>query len=227
MLQLFIKGGPIMWPLLIASLVAFSVIFERLFFLFKERKIRRPQDVSEMLNAIEKNKIDSAIKIGATSTDFVARTLEYALCHREIAFSVAYQRWAHIELNRIGRSIPILDTIITLAPLLGLLGTVTGMIRSFGLLGASELEAPAAITGGIAEALIATAFGLGIAICALIPFNLLNSKVEKAQQELQDVGSQADLALTKLATNAPTYSVFEQKRAPSLAAAEVLLKGHS
>ena len=79
--------------------------------------------------------------------------------------------------------------VITLAPLLGLLGTVTGMMGSFSLIG-GELSTPGAITGGIAEALIATAFGLGIAITALIPFNLLNSRREKASLEIESAATQ-------------------------------------
>ena len=102
-----------------------------------------------------------------------------------------------MELNRFTRGLSILDTIITLAPLLGLLGTVTGMIRSFGMLSGVELGAPAGITGGIAEALIATAFGLGVAITALLPFNLLNASEEAARLELQEVASRAELLLKR------------------------------
>ena len=98
------------------------------------------------------------------------------------------------ELERAARFLPVLDTIITLAPLLGLLGTVTGMMRSFSLIG-GELSAPGAITGGIAEALIATAFGLGIAITALIPFNFLNSRVEEARHELDAAAGRTELLL--------------------------------
>jgi hypothetical protein len=85
-----------------------------------------------------------------------------------------------------------LDTVITLAPLLGLLGTVTGMMGSFSLIG-GELSAPGAITGGIAEALIATAFGLGIAITSLLPFNFLNARVEGARHELEAAATQLEL----------------------------------
>ena len=80
------------------------------------------------------------------------------------------------------------------APLLGLLGTVTGMMGSFSLIG-GELSAPGAITGGIAEALIATAFGLGIAITALIPFNLLNTKMEEARLEIELAATQLELMM--------------------------------
>ena len=89
-----------------------------------------------------------------------------------------------------------LDTIITLAPLLGLFGTVTGMIHAFGLIG-GELDSPTAITGGVAEALIATAFGLGIAITALIPFNYLNARLEEARLEIQDAATHLELLISK------------------------------
>ena len=98
-------------------------------------------------------------------------------------------------MKRFNRGLSILDTSITLAPLLGLLGTVTGMIHAFGLLGTQELNAPVAITGGIAEALIATAFGLGIAILSLIPFNFLNSQAEQARHEIEDAGTRLELLL--------------------------------
>jgi biopolymer transport protein ExbB len=104
-------------------------------------------------------------------------------------------RAANWELNRFHRGLTILDTAITLAPLLGLLGTVTGMIRSFDMLGGSELGAPSAITGGIAEALIATAYGLGIAITGLLPFNYLNSQEEEARLEMQDAASHIEIHL--------------------------------
>ena len=97
-------------------------------------------------------------------------------------------------MKRFRRGIPALDTIITLAPLLGLLGTVTGMMGSFSLIG-GELSTPGAITGGIAEALIATAFGLGIAITSLIPFNFLNTKMEAANTELESAATQMELLM--------------------------------
>jgi biopolymer transport protein ExbB len=76
--------------------------------------------------------------------------------------------------------------------LLGLLGTVTGMMGSFSLIG-GELSAPGAITGGIAEALIATAFGLGIAIISLLPFNFLNARLDEATHEIESASTQLEL----------------------------------
>ncbi|MCC7519602.1 MAG: MotA/TolQ/ExbB proton channel family protein [Verrucomicrobiae bacterium] len=196
MLSLFLKGGPIMWPLLATSLLAVTVVIERLVFMLRERRCRRPDVVETVLDHVEKGRTDEAIRCGRGNEDFVARTLAYALEHQGRSLSNAILRAASLELKRFHRGLPVLDTIITLAPLLGLLGTVTGMIRSFGLMGTEELGAPAAITGGIAEALIATAFGLGIAILALIPFNYLTARMEEARHEMQDAATHLELLLT-------------------------------
>jgi biopolymer transport protein ExbB len=192
--ELFIKGGPIMWPLLVCSLLALTVVLERVLFTIVEMVRRQPRVVDSMLNAVEQHQPEHAIQIAAGSKDFVARTLSAALAHRrEKSISSALLRAAERELARYNRGLSTLDTIITLAPLLGLLGTVTGMMSSFGMLGGTELAAPTAITGGIAEALIATAFGLGIAITALIPFNYLNARLEHARREIQDAAAHIEI----------------------------------
>jgi biopolymer transport protein ExbB len=184
-----------MWPLLITSLVALTVVIERVLFIFFERRKREDATVENILSSVEHGKIQEAINSGSHTQDFVARILVYALTHREKSLSNALLRAANLELKRFNRGLSILDTIITLAPLLGLLGTVTGMIHAFGLLGAAELSAPTAITGGIAEALIATAFGLSIAIISLIPFNYLNSRLEEARHEIEDAASHLELLM--------------------------------
>jgi biopolymer transport protein ExbB len=195
--NLFQKGGPVMWPLLLASLTAVTVVIERVIFIIKEKRMRNPEAVEKILALTEKGDLEKAVQEGRNTNDFVARTLVYGLTHREKSFSSALLMAANNELKRFNQGIPTLDTIITLAPLLGLLGTVTGMIRAFSLLGGHELEAPAVITGGIAEALIATAFGLAIAILALIPFNYLNARTEDARHELEDAATHLELMLRK------------------------------
>lgn len=195
MIEIFHKGGPIMWPLLAVSVVVLTVVIERFLFIVIERKNRDERAVGEILAQIEKGELDQALRVGGASKDFVARAITYAVTHREKSFSEAMLRAANWELKRFHRGLTILDTAITLAPLLGLLGTVTGMIRSFDMLGGSELGAPSAITGGIAEALIATAYGLGIAITGLLPFNYLNSREEEARLEMQDAASHIEIHL--------------------------------
>ena len=186
-----------MWPILIASLAALTVVIERIIFLIREKRSRCPETVEKIFSEVEKEKIEEAIQRGKGSNDFVAVTLIYGLCHRQEAFANALLHAANKELKRFSRGLPVLDTVITLAPLLGLLGTVTGMIQAFGLLGGKELEAPTVITGGIAEALIATAYGLLTAIVALIPFNYLNARLEEARHEIEDATTHLELLLLK------------------------------
>jgi biopolymer transport protein ExbB len=196
-ISIFREGGPMMWPLLLTSFVAFTVAIERLSFSVAERWRRQPQDVARIFAELEGGRPDAARAAGAGSRDFVARALTFALEHRKVSFSNALLQAANRELGRFDRGIAVLDTIVTLAPLEGLFGTVTGMIHAFGLLGASELGAPSAITGGIAQALIATAFGLLIAMVALLPLNYLNSQLEGARREIENAAAQMEILLLR------------------------------
>ncbi|HZN55251.1 MAG TPA: MotA/TolQ/ExbB proton channel family protein [Candidatus Polarisedimenticolaceae bacterium] len=191
----FRKGGPIMYPLLCVSILAMTVVLERLVFLAREKRNRAPKVVDEILSRIEEGDVDGAIRAGSGTKDFVARALAYAIQHREKSLSNALIRAGAAELHRFTRGISILDTCVTMAPLLGLLGTVTGMMGSFGMLGGAELSAPSQITGGIAEALIATAFGLGIAITSLIPMNYLHNQAERAKHEIEDASTHLELLM--------------------------------
>jgi biopolymer transport protein ExbB len=197
MIELFARGGPVMWPLLVTSVVALTVVIERVAFTLAEGWRRAPGVVDRMFAAAEEGRLEAAREAGAGSRDFVARVLTFALEHREVSFANALLQASNRELQRFNRGLSVLDTVITLAPLLGLFGTVTGMIRAFGMLGANELGAPTAITGGIAEALIATAFGLLVAIVALIPFNYLNNRLEQARQEIENAAAHLEMLLLK------------------------------
>jgi len=190
--HIFEKGGPIMWPLLFASVLALGVVLERVFFLLNERRKQDRHARTRLFAEVEKGDCKSAILTVRGSRDFVVRALSYALEHKERSLPDALLYAQARELKRFQRGIPILDTVITLAPLLGLLGTVTGMMGSFSLIG-GDLSAPGAITGGIAEALIATAFGLGIAITSLLPFNFLNARLNEARHELESASTQLEL----------------------------------
>jgi len=201
MFHLFLKGGPIMWPLLITSIVSISVVLERLFFILLIRRRKDEEARHKILQSVEKGSLEDALGVAEHTEDFVARVLGYGLKHRGDSLGNALLRAANLELKKFNRGLPVLDTVITLAPLLGLLGTVTGMIHAFGLLGTQDISSPAAITGGIAEALIATAFGLGIAITALIPFNYLNSILEEARHDIEDAATHLELLFRKQESN--------------------------
>jgi biopolymer transport protein ExbB len=89
----------------------------------------------------------------------------------------------------LGRWLWILETIVTAAPLLGLLGTITGMIRAFHLFGTEGLVDPRGVTGGVAEALIATAVGLFIALIALFAFNYFSHRLAEVMDEMEQLGT--------------------------------------
>ncbi len=194
--HIFEKGGPIMWPLLVASILALGTVIERLFFLANEKRLRDRSALESFFAMVKRGELEGAVKAFEYSRFYVVRALAYALGHRESSLGNALDYAKAKEMKRFSRGIPILDTVITLAPLLGLLGTVTGMMGSFSLIG-GDLNSPGAITGGIAEALIATAFGLGIAITSLLPFNFLNARLDEAQHELDSAASQLEMMLSK------------------------------
>ena len=196
-MELFIHGGPIMWPILLVSFLGLTVIVERLIFIMRENSSREQEVVEKMLDGVERNDIDGAIAIGKKSKDFVARILVYALSHRSSSLSNAFIRASGQELNRFNQGMATLDTVITAAPLLGLLGTVTGMMRTFGNMTGDLATAAGNITGGVAEALIATACGLAIAVTGLLPFNYLNARAEEAKHEVADAANALELIVKK------------------------------
>lgn len=227
LVHIFKKGGPIMWPLLMVSILAMGAVFERSIFLIAEQGRRDPKALKNFFEAIRTGDITQALQISLGSKFFVLRTLGYALEHKESSLASALMFAQKQEIKRFRAGIPILDTVITLAPLLGLLGTVTGMMGSFSLIG-GELSAPGAITGGIAEALIATAFGLGIAITALVPFNLLNMQVEKARLEIESAATQLELLMEPPARMASAKATGNQlKGRPAKVVGKIAWHGRS
>lgn len=197
-MELFKHGGPIMWPILLVSFLLITVAVERIIFIIREATRRQPEVVEKMLEKVEGRDVDGAVELGKKSQDFVARILVYALTHKEHSLGNAFTRAANQELQRFSQGLPTLDTCITAAPLLGLLGTVTGMMNTFGALSGGDIASAAGqITGGVAEALIATACGLAIAITGLLPYNYLNSRLEEARHEVEDASNSLEIIINK------------------------------
>jgi biopolymer transport protein ExbB len=190
----FHKGGPVMWPILIVSIVALTVVLERCIWWGGRWFRRDPKRIEKVFTAIENGDTAEASRLSRGSRDPVLRMLWNGLNHQHSSLEAALQVAAGIEIKRAGRFLVVMDTLVTLAPLLGLLGTITGLIKSFSFLGNEEL-AVQAVTGGIAEALIATACGLGIAIFALIPFNFFTSRVSNLEFELQTAATNLEVML--------------------------------
>ena len=109
----------------------------------------------------------------------------------------AMQLTAARQLKLEKRGINLLDTIVTVAPLLGILGTVLGIIDSFNLLSDAGIQNPQAVLGGIAQALITTAAGLTVAVISLLPMNFFLSRLQKKAEFIADLATQLELALAK------------------------------
>jgi biopolymer transport protein ExbB len=197
-MDLFLAGKQIMWPILLLSFVLITVVVERLLFIMRENANREPEVVEKMLENVERRDIEGALAIGRKSKDYLAKILVYSLSNRDFSLSNAFVRASGQELSRFQQGMATLDTCITAAPLLGLLGTVTGMMRTFGSLTGGDIAAAAGqITGGVAEALIATMCGLAIAILGLLPYNYLNARAEQAKQEVADASHALEILIKK------------------------------
>lgn len=189
MWQLFIQGGIIAIPLAICSIVGLVIVLERI--LFYSRNVWRDKDEREfnlLKQFIRQEKINEAKTLNVRWNSALSRIAETAITQWETDRNLiekAAQNTGEIELQHFQRGLGILDTIVTASPLLGLLGTVTGIIKSFTALsittgGAQSLQ----LSAGIAEALYNTAFGLAIAIPALFFVNIFYSIADRTTQGL-------------------------------------------
>ena len=186
-----------MYPLLLCSLISLTIIIERIIFWIREEKNRDRELLNELMSLIEHGQFEEAKKITGKTRDFVIRVMVCGAVHRDFSLRDAMQMSADEEIARMKRHLPVLDTMITLSPLLGILGTVTGIIYSFNMMGTVGVEHPQIITAGIAQALITTAFGLTIAIISLMPYNYFVSKIEKATLEMEQYGTSLEIVFEK------------------------------
>lgn len=185
-LRTLAKGGPVMVPLAVCSLLAATVIVERYLALRKAdrgggeliaavRRCYHRGDGAEALSRCE--------QAGGPVANVLAAGLRAYLMGEPV--SRAMEEQALAEQSALRRRLVVLDTVVTLAPLLGLLGTVLGMISSFHIISTSGTSHPAGITGGVAEALIATATGLAIAIFSLIGYNWCRDRLRQITEEME------------------------------------------
>ncbi len=194
--SLFDRGGPIMWPILILSIVGLAVTFERMFAFWKYNTanfcFRNTQ--KKLIALTREGKHDEAIECSCKAESPVCRILTSALENRKTGLQETLEAASQAELNRLQRGFSVLDTTITVAPMLGILGTVTGIIGTFNMLNVEGIDNPAAATAGIAEALITTAAGLIVAIACLFPFNFLVAQLKRRTTELEQIIHQFELA---------------------------------
>ncbi len=199
MLELIDRGGIILILILVLSVIAAAIIIERLMFF---RKIR--SDESQILNrlrsTLEKGHFDEALSICEGNPSPVTNLMKVGIEHRMYSHEVikdAIQDAANMEIPRMERFLSFLGTIAHISPLLGLLGTVTGNIRAFGVLGnfAAAGGNPALLAQGISEALVTTAAGIIVSIPAIIFYNHLVSRVNHQIIHLENRVSEMVLLL--------------------------------
>ena len=189
MFNFFLKGGPLMWPILLCSVIAFAIVLERLWY-FNRRKINIEVLISEVKKLLREGKFEEAERLCEELQNPVGNIL--AVCintHRknhpekEKIISRAGSR----ELRKLEKNLRGLGIIAHISPLLGLLGTVTGMIKCFMKIQELGGKVDASVlAGGIWEALITTAAGLSVAIPAVIFYHYFEGKVDNFSHQMKD-----------------------------------------
>ncbi len=198
MIDIFLKGGPEMYPLLACSILVLTVVIERIFFWIGLARMRDRRLLDEVLTLCQQGDWQGVGSLVSGTRDYVVLVLVSGILHRDFSMGKAMEAAAEEEVKKMRRFMGVLDTMITVAPLLGIFGTVLGIISSFEMLGTVGIEDPRAVTVGISQALITTAAGLGIAIFSVFPFNFFTSRIERAVQEMEKYATSLEIVYEKL-----------------------------
>lgn len=204
------KGGPMMYLIIATSILAFGVVIERLYHLHRAR-IDADKFMDDITNVLKRNKIIEAIEMCNAASGPVAHIVKAGILKHDRSkpeIKEAVDEAAGLEIPRLERHLPVLATIAHVAPLLGLLGTVSGMIKAFQVIQVKALAAspvnPGDLAGGIWEALLATLAGLSVAIPTYVAYNYLVSQVDNLVYEMER--SATDL-VNLLSSKRDTYEV--------------------
>jgi len=197
-MQVLISGGWMMIPILLCSLIGVTVAIERFIFFYHSRA---NPEADRMLALIQQGKFTDALSVAEHRPSPLLRVLSSGIMSRTDQPVKAMEVAGLAELATMKRRLNILDTIITLGPLLGLLGTIIGMINAFGIMAKSGLGQPHAVTGGVAEALICTAAGIFVAVTTLVPYNYFLTRVEQEGERIELYATRAESAFTKVLRN--------------------------
>ena len=192
MLHYLEVGGPILWVLVIISIGAFAVVLERIVFFARNEKNVGSNFKDEILSLVASKKLDEAIALCDTKKSCVASAVKKFLQKAPKGIDVQDYEFILKEITITETSpyesrLNLLASVISISPMLGLLGTVTGMIRAFTNISKYGAGDAAIVADGIAEALLTTAAGLMIAIPVIVVYNYLNRRLEKMENEIDDV----------------------------------------
>ena len=180
-------GGVLMWPIILCSIVAAAITLERLWTL-QDRRVLPPDLMQKIWKLVEAHQISEPVIRALERNSPLGRLLAAGLENRHRSREVLMERLEdtgrHV-VHELERDLDTLGTIAGVSPLLGLLGTVTGIIKAFNAINAGGGGDPRMLSGGIAEALVATAAGLCVAIPSLIAYRYLRGRVERIVVEME------------------------------------------
>ena len=180
MFEIVKSGGPVMVPIILASIIAAAIFLERLWTL-QQRRVLPAELTEKVWKWVEQGQIQDKHIVALQQNSPLGKILAAGLANRQRERSIikeAIEDTGRHVVHELERFIGTLGTIASISPLMGLLGTVIGMIRTFNVIETQGIGDPAALGGGIAEALITTAAGLTVAIPALLGYKYLRGRVE-------------------------------------------------
>ena len=188
MSYIILSGGIIIWPIILLSIISLAIVLEKLWNL--ARDIIIPRNLTENLISLVSNDSLSEKKIKKMSNDSVLGNIFAHLIREKnkdkASLRLKAEEVGRFEVNRLEQYLSLLGTIATVSPILGLLGTVMGMINIFSNLLESNLGSVSPLAGGIAEALVTTAAGLFVAIPTLIFYRHFSRTIENYSLELEE-----------------------------------------
>lgn len=210
MWDLMQKGGPMMYLIVISSILAFGVVVERMYHLYRAR-IDADAFMEDITNVLKRNKIIEAIEMCNKKPGPVAHIVKAGILKHDRSkpeIKEAVDEAAELEVPRLEKHLPVLATISHITPLLGLVGTVSGMIKAFQIIQVKAMAGapvnPGDLAGGIWEALLATLAGISVAIPTYVAYNYLVSQVDNLVYEMER--SATDL-VNLLSSKRDTYEV--------------------
>lgn len=182
--ETFIEGGWVMWPILATFFLALCVILDRAVWWLRLQATLQTAQQEQARVAIGTGDFATAWDLGKSAADPFLANLQEGMAHAHTSMLAAMQLHATHLIEKSEARMWVISTLITLAPLLGLFGTVVGIMGSFSFVGDEQLAA-SKVSGGIGEALIATACGIAIAILCLLPYNFFRKRVAVLRGSLE------------------------------------------
>ena len=196
MLKYLIDGGIFMWVILLASISGLAVIIEKMYtFLSKEKKLSE-NEKNQLYKALRTGNREEILKLCKDKTDSVSKSVSKIVSNMDINFDELDNSHRQViegiisesileQTTELEKGMSLLGTVVNAAPQLGLLGTVTGMIAAFSALTRNGTSTAKIVAGGISEALYTTAFGLIVAIPALVFYNYFNRRIDVIVAEME------------------------------------------